>query len=142
MLKNGDFELELLAWNRWVDAEAAAAEFSTDQGALRVDVNRPGKHDWQVQVTQAVPLAKGKTYTVSFAAWARRRRQITVRINQNHPPYAAYAYQAFTIDKEKKIYNFTVTIDKDDADSRLEFDFGEGRGPVWLDNVSMRKETE
>ena len=138
MLKNGGFDLGLLAWNRWVAPEAAAAEFSIDQGALRVDVKRPGKYDWQVQLTQAVPLAKGKTYTVSFTAWARRRRQITLRLNQNHPPYAAYAYQTFTVDREKKTYHFTVTIDEDDANSRLEFDFGEGRGPVWLDNVSMR----
>ena len=138
MLKNGGFDLGLLAWNRWVAPEAAAAEFSTDQGALRVDVKRPGKYDWQVQLTQAVPLAKGKTYTVSFTAWARRRRQITLRLNQNHPPYAAYAEQTFTVDREKKTYHFTATIDEDDANSRLEFDFGEGRGAVWLDNVSMR----
>lgn len=142
MLKNGDFELGLLAWNRWVDTDAAAAEVFTDQGALRVDLKRPGKHDWQVQLTQAVPLAKGKTYRVSFDAWARRRRPVTVRLNQNHPPYAAYARQTFTIDKEKKIYSFTVTIDEDDADSRLEFDFGQARGTVWLDNVSMEVITD
>ena len=130
ILKNGGFELGLLAWYYWVAAEAAAAEFSTDEGALRVDVNRPGKYDWQVQLTQAVPLAKGRTYTITFAAWARRRRQITLRLNQNHPPYAAYAHKTFTIDREKT-YSFTVT-DKDDADSRLEFDFGEGRAQFGL----------
>lgn len=137
MLKNGDFELGLLAWNHWVDTKAAAAEFSTGQGALRVNLKRPGKQDWQVQLTQAVPLAKGKTYTVSFTAWARRRQPVTVRLNQNYPPYAAYGYQTFTIGREKKTYSFTVTINEDDPGSRLEFDFGLGRGTVWLDDVSM-----
>ena len=76
LLSNGDFSRQTQGWEF---QRAGGAEVQTEiveepasgRRHLRVDVSRPGTQDWHVQAyVKELPVASGKTYTVSFRARA------------------------------------------------------------------------
>jgi beta-glucanase (GH16 family) len=142
ILKNGGFERNLAHWSLWADtSEAIVANPTVENGALKLNVIQAAKSDWQAQLSQELALEKGRTYRITFEAWASRKRTIRLGFNQNHPPFESYGSRSFRLTKARKQYEFTVVMAREsDPLSRLELDFGDTGGMVWLDNVSVKVE--
>jgi beta-glucanase (GH16 family) len=140
ILKNGGFERNLAYWTIWTDTTGTIVPAPiVENGALKLTVTRAGKSDWQAQLSQPLALEKGRTYRIAFEAWANRKKAIRLGLNQNHPPYQSYGTRSFNLTKERKQFNFTITMKQDsDPDSRIELDFGDKSGTIWVDNVSVR----
>ena len=57
-------------WSSAVNTGAGAnATVEVIEGAAKIDVTRVGSNDYNIQLIQNVPLAKGYTYRISFDAW-------------------------------------------------------------------------
>lgn len=141
IIKNGGFDRNLSYWYEWTDTSIAKTEPPViENGELKYKILKAGKYNWQAQIGQRITLEKNKTYLLTFEARANSRRKIRVSFNQDHSPYSSYAEKYFELSTEKKEFIFEMKMSEDtDNASRIEFDFGDQTGTVWLDNVSVIK---
>lgn len=140
LLTNGGFDCNLSAWNLWTDAPAVKIDRpSVEEGELRIKIRKIGKHDWQVQLNQALSLEEGHKYRLTFQAHADRRRPIRVSFNQDHDPYQSYLSRSFNLTTERQMYTMEMTMTSPtDPQSRIEFDLGGAKGTIWLDEISLQ----
>ncbi|PTA69144.1 carbohydrate binding domain-containing protein [Deinococcus arcticus] len=122
-------------------------QLSNDAGAgnaLKADITAPGSVNYAVQVRQdGLNVEAGGKYEASFEVWAAQPRAMMVKVGGGPDRgYAAYSgEQSVPIGTARE--RRTVTFDMKavtDAAARLEFNLGNaGAGPVWLDNVVVKR---
>ncbi len=141
LLDNGDFTRGLGGWNTWVDVDNAQARFTADKGNLEVVIEKPGKQDWQIQLSSPVTLTPGKTYTLSFRARSRRGTlPLRAGFNQNQEPWQSLKSLIFAVSNEWKEYSIQYTMDQDpDILTRIEFDLGAKRGTIYFEWIQLRE---
>ncbi len=117
---------------------------SNDAGALKADVTTAGSVNYAVQVRQdGLNIESGGKYEVSFDAWAQSARPMMLKVGGGQDRgYAAYSGEQpvqIGTTKERKTVTFDMKATTDAA-ARLEFNLGNaGTGPVWFDNVVVRR---
>lgn len=136
---NGTFELATAGWklNVW----GGAATGSVVNGEYKLDVTQAGTQKYQIQLTQAgLILVQGKSYKVSFDAYAQAPRNLEFNFEQDVSPYTSYlaAVQQYdlTTTKTKFIHTFTMT-QPTDSSSRISFNAGAAAGALFLDNIKL-----
>lgn len=141
LIWNGDFAQGSLKWEPVGGYEGAAASGSVVDGAYQIAVTKPGTLDWHVQFSQKdISLEQGKTYRVTFDAWASAARSMAVAGNQNVSPWTTYGKDTVSLGTTKQSYVFDFTMQAaSDPAARLEFDLGGVAGNVWIDNVSVQE---
>ncbi len=117
-----------LAWIRWQEQEGLALE--------PVQISTAG---WHLQFNQRqFPVKQGRAYTLVFEAAAAESRSIRVNIGQGHPPWRGLGfYQQITLSESWRNYPFCFTIPEDDENARLNFEFGDQMGPVYLRSIVL-----
>lgn len=119
LLKNGDFSKALSGWYL-EHHEGAVARADTADGILRIDVQKPGKQSWHVQIGQAgLALKAGETYAVSFRAMSDARRRIAVSIAQAHPPWQPLGSREVWLEPEWKEFSVIVPSGAGDENARM-----------------------
>jgi glucuronoarabinoxylan endo-1,4-beta-xylanase len=138
-VSNGSFDSGSDGWtfNVW----SGRATGSVVDGEYEVQVDSVGTSNHDIQLVQAgILLEQGKSYRVSFDAYASAARSLEANVEQNDSPWASYldSLRTFGLTTTKTTYTYTFTMDSaTDSNGRLTFNFGSSTGTVYLDNVSI-----
>ena len=134
-------------WSSAVNTGAgAAATVSVIDGAAKVDVTKVGANDYNIQLIQNIPLAKGYTYRITFDAWTDLAgRSIVVApkgdADNSWAAYDAGISAALTTVRKTFTYDFIMKASSDPT-ARLEMNLGGSTGSVYVDNVSVMALTD
>src|SRR5690554_429821 len=96
LIFNGEFNLGTTAWSIQ-NNEGARGELTivsendlSGSNALRICPTTPGTSDWHIQLRQALPIAQGSGYNISFMAKAEANRSLGVAIQRDASPYTTF----------------------------------------------------
>ena len=127
LFQNPDFDEGDANWSLGIDAPAEASGEVVD-GAYCSVVNAGGENPWSIALRQGeLSVQPGKTYSLSFDAYADKEAQVGVKIGQSREPYAEYFYQAQAVGTEPKRYDLAIEMTADDPAVQLELFLG---GPL------------
>jgi len=142
LVRNGTFDRGITGWNNIYifDRANQAANSGWQDGVYFFNITKPATEWWHMgDQWTGIPAIRGKTYLVSFDAWAEIAGKVGISFARNTGNYAAY-YENPSIDitQAPARYTWQFTFDStSDMNCRLYFGFGRFTGKVFLDNVSM-----
>lgn len=139
LMVNGDFSDGTTGWELEV---TGVATWSIVNGEADVQIADGGNSATSIQLRQSgLKIEKGKTYQVSFEAYADAKRSIKADVIRNVPQYNAYSrIKTFRLTTTKTRYSFQFTMDQNmDNDARLRFGLGNSIIGVRIDNVLIRE---
>ena len=130
-------------WSSAVNTGAgAAATVSVVDGVAKYDVTKVGANDYNIQLIQNIPLAKGYTYRITFDAWTdltAGRSFVVAPKGDADNSWAAYdagINASITTEKKTFTYDFLMKAESDPT-ARLEMNIGGMTGTVYVDNISV-----
>ncbi len=139
LLKNRSFSGSFDPWNI-EQHDGAIASGRPGDGTLIIDVTKPGKEGWHVQLNQGgLLLAANETYAVTFQAKSDVKPPLSVNLGQAHDPWKVIASQNVTLTPEWQ--TFTVLLKTTEADDKARLSFtGLGSAPGRYDfaDISLR----
>ncbi|MEJ2614354.1 MAG: carbohydrate binding domain-containing protein [Ignavibacteriaceae bacterium] len=139
MLLNGDFSDETNHWLLGKNSSASASG-SVQNGEYKVQIDNGGTLSWHVQLIQVgLLIENGKTYEVSFDAYAEAARQIIPYVAMNDSPWTTYGgYQTVTLSTTKQTFTYSFTMNHPtDVDARIVFDVGNSNVNIYFDNIVL-----
>lgn len=123
--------------NVW-DGEASGEVVN---GEYYIKILSAGTANSDIQLVQSgLFLENGKTYKVSFEAYAVSNRTMEVNVEMNDDPWTSYLSQTqqFDLTTVKQSFDFTFTMESPaDFNGRLALIFGNSSQSVTIDNVSV-----
>ena len=143
-LHNGEFSLGETGWTSHAGWPAQATG-SVQNGEYVVSIHRGGNYIWDVYLGQSgLLIENGRSYHVSFEAYASSSRQISALVGKNSDPWTVYSgSQVFSITTTKQRYAYSFTMNQQtDSEARLGFDIGQSDVDVVFDNVTLMPSTE
>ncbi|MBN2355277.1 carbohydrate binding domain-containing protein, partial [candidate division KSB1 bacterium] len=142
MLLNGDFSDGTNHWHFWIEPDASTSS-AVQNGEYVVSISNGGNSIYDIQLFQNdLLIENGKTYDVSFDAYADAPRQINVDVVNQTTPWTGYGGQTFTLGTTKQTYNYSFTMTgPTDLTSRLGFALGNSTADVYFDKLCMTKRT-
>jgi hypothetical protein len=154
LVTGGDFENGMGSWFPWFVDETASwaeppmadAEFSvTSPGlggsdkALFVEVIEPGKSDWYILVSKAVPLEANEMYDLSLRGFSDVNRTISVGVFENIASGSPFFTQVIDISNKDRIYGpFPFLYEPHPVNPGIKIQFGGMEGDVLIDDVVIR----
>lgn len=142
LIKNGTFDRGLFGWNNIYinDNLTQSAVTDWESGTYVFKILKPATEWWHLgDQWLGIPVKQGKTYKVSFDAWADNPGQLGISLSRNYGNYAAYYENpSIAITQTKTNYNWQFTFNNaSDNNCRLYFGFGRFSGKIYIDNISM-----
>ena len=129
------------AWQIELHGTCRAAAGKAAGGGVRVEVTATDGTDWHVQLKQAgLAVKKGRYYTLAFEARteADKARAIGCGVGQAHQPWRSLGLgRRVELAAQWRPVREGFTATADDADARVTFALGAGRGAVEVRNVSL-----
>ena len=146
ILKNGDFDDQLVGWHHWTH-ESANALFTTEgnkaepivgKNAAYIKINKEGNALGNIQLyQQPFTLEKDTTYTYSLWAKSQKLRNVTMRIMHQGVPWNVYAPKSINLTEEWQEFFITFDMLVDDVNSRAGIIMGTQKIDVWIDHVRL-----
>lgn len=144
IVMNGTFDKSFSNWSSWFEASASPV-FTTSvvDSVFVANITKSGTANWHIVEQQMnVPLIQGANYTVSFDAWADTPKTMDVFLSRNFGDYSAYYSTVKSITTNKQTFSWKVKmLQPTDLNCRFGFGFGQFKGNVYLDNISIVRET-
>ena len=139
MLRNGTFDVDMTWWYFWKSHDSVQAAVRVADGASVVEVTRPATYDWEVQIGQSgLALEQGAGYTIALDAYADRERHMTLAIRESVSPWRTVYQTRIALGTVSTEYELSfVVTELPPPDSRIECDFGDEAGTVYLHNISL-----
>ena len=109
LFQNPNFDEDDANWSLGADAPAEAEGGVTD-GAYCAEVKAAGENPWSVVLRQAGLDLEGRTYALSFGAYADKNAAVGVKIGQASAPYAEYFYQVQPVGPAPRRYSIDVEV--------------------------------
>ena len=139
LVQNGFFNQEDASWTTFL-FENADASLLTANGYAEIAIQTLGSSLWHINIRQTnLVLAQGKSYQISYDAFADDARPISVvaRSDQGNGGYF-FKNQTITTDKIRYTHDFTMTAETDSI-SYLSFNVGNHlTHSVYFDNISVK----
>lgn len=115
-----------------------------NDGVLTITTVNEGTVDYSVQMVQPdLPMIKGKSYRLTFDAYAAEERDMIVCVSAPNAGWIRYlADTKLTLGTDWKTYTYEFTMnDKDDNNGRLEFNMGYkgSTAEIYIDNVRLEE---
>ncbi|WP_406674861.1 glycoside hydrolase family 6 protein [Nonomuraea sp. N2-4H] len=134
LVVNGTFTNGTAPW--W---NSANTTMTTDAGRLRVGVSGGTANPWDAMVAQNdIPLAQGKTYTLSFDASASTNVSAVTTVQLGDAPYTNTLTQPISLSPTSKRFSFPFTSTLTTSAGQVTFQLGGGAAHTfYLDNVSL-----
>jgi beta-glucanase (GH16 family) len=107
--------------------------------SVKVNVTKSSSTVWMVQLSQALSLTAGRTYTVSF--WAKGSsgvKSAQAVIQQGYSPNTEYFRMSPALTTSWKNYTYVYTAGVNEPNAMLRFNLAKYKGSVWIDGVSVR----
>ena len=141
---NGKFETGKNGWtlNIW-DGSATGDVIN---GEYRAIISSIGENNHDIQLVQAgLIIEKGKSYEVTFDAYAVTNRTLEVNVEMENDPWTSYLQtpEIINLTTTKTSYSIFFKMGQPtDSSGRLAFNFGGATGTIYLDNVKIQQTTE
>lgn len=138
---NGKFDKGTGGWtlNVW----NGSATGSVVNGEYRISITDTAEDSYGIQLVQSgLILEKGKSYKVSFDAYASSVRSLDVNVEMKDDPWTSYlsAQEKFELSAEKKNCSFVFEMEQpSDSSARLSFNAGASTEAVTIDNVTIKQ---
>ncbi len=138
VLQNGDFADQSEDWYVYVNTEATS-DHSFSEEYFSVDIANPGSAIWHTQLMQVgIPIVTGDDYQISFKGRAAADRQMYFQISKSGPDdYSGYYGAWASLTTNWQTFNYTITSDSTDSNSRLVFSMGLESADIDLDDISI-----
>jgi hypothetical protein len=143
MLVNGNFSAGETGWNLTVLGAAQAAG-AVQNGEYVISISNGGNYAWDINLKQtSLLIENGKTYHVSFDAYADAPRPIFPLVGKNSDPWTVYSgSHTFTLTTSKQTCEYSFTMnDPTDSIARLGFDVGLSTADVYFDNIILSEDS-
>jgi hypothetical protein len=116
-----------------------SADWTYQGHQVVLDIGKVTDTTWHVQFTQSgVALQKGRTYTLTFVAWADKARAIASTVQQQNSPWRQVgAGRTFQLTTRPQSYTTTFTAEADEANTKVGFILGQDVGKVHLAGISL-----
>ncbi len=146
LIQNGNFSSGDDSWtfNMWSGDGAG----SVVNGEYRISVNTVATNYYDIQVVQAgITLEQGKTYRLTYDAYASANRILNVNVGMPVDPWTTFLTNVdgeteVNLSTSKQTFSFDFTMESATyTDSRVEFSVGAATPSVTLDNVSLVETT-
>ena len=142
LIKNGTFDRGITGWNNIYifDPANQAAKGAWEDSAYVFNITKPATEWWHMgDQWLGIQAFNGKTYKVTFDAWAEHPSQIGLNFARNHPNYEPYYENSgIYVSTIKAGYTWQFTFNEpSDNNCRLYFGMGRFTGKVYLDNISL-----
>jgi hypothetical protein len=113
--------------------------YSSGHASARINITRAdSRNSWNAQFGQSdVAFQKGHTYTITFSAKASAKRTGQLDIQLNARPWTEYLKQNFTLSTNWQQYSYTFTPSTNITNAEVNFNLGQSKGTVWIDNVAI-----
>ncbi len=140
LIYNNDFSTETNDWilNVW----AGSASGIVNNGEYKITIGSIGTNNYDIQLVQpGILLENGKTYQVTFDAYAASSRSLEANVEMNDSPWTSYLKetQIFDLTTNNKTYTFYFKMDHPtDVNGRLSFNAGSSTNTVFIDNVILK----
>jgi pimeloyl-ACP methyl ester carboxylesterase len=137
---NGGFDLGAIGWtfNTW----EGGAQGSVVGGEYKIQIDSIGQHNSGIQLVQnGIILEQGKSYEVTFDAYASAKRTLEANVEQDASPWTSYlpALQSFDLTTTKTTYSYAFNMtNPTDSNGRVTFNAGASTETVFLDNISIK----
>ena len=131
-------------WN-FVNVNNVVGRIDWGRGEVDIPINRSSSTRWHAQISHAVPVVGGQTYTLCYDAksdeGARRMRAYT---DTNMDNWQNTSGGQFTVDLTTSYQQFkhTFTMAETDLRGRVAFDLAESPNDVQMDNIGLYEGTE
>ncbi len=139
LVLNGDFSS---GTDEWTLQENEIATGSVVEGEYKIIINSPSEKNKGTQLIQSgLFLEKGKTYKVTFDAYAASERAVEVDIEKADVPGESHllSVQNFDLTTEIKSFSFNFTMKHEtDINGKISFNIGTVVGNIYFDNVSVK----
>ncbi|WP_223167548.1 glycoside hydrolase family 6 protein [Nonomuraea sp. SYSU D8015] len=138
LVVNGTFASGTAPW--WASANTSMA---VDAGRLRVDVAGGTANPWDAMIGQNdIPLAEGKSYTLSFDASASAQVTAVTTVQLADSPYTNTLTKAISLTTASKRFSFPFTSSLSTSAGQVSFQLGKNAGfSFFVDNVSLTETT-
>jgi hypothetical protein len=137
---NGGFDLGTFGWtfNTW----EGGAHGSVVGGEYKIQIDSIGQHNSGIQLVQnGIILEQGKSYEVTFDAYASAKRTLEANVEQDVSPWTSYlpALQSVDLTTTKTTFSYAFNMtNPTDSNGRVTFNAGASTEAVFLDNISIR----
>lgn len=120
--------------------EIAEVNWSHQGRQVNIEINRSSSARWHVQISHAVPVVGGQTYTLCYDAKSNEGpRQMRAYTDTNMDNWRNTSSGQFTVDLTTSYQQFkhTFTIAETDLRGRVAFDLAESANDVQMDNIGL-----
>ena len=130
---NGDFTSNLNPWNYW----GCSPESINGEAHLLSIV--AGSAEWDAGFGQGGFLWKtGKTYVMTFEAWATSTRDVFVKMGADDDNFTTYIYETIQLTPSKQVFTFSFTMsDPTNSLGSIYLFMGNDSPNVYLDELSV-----
>lgn len=138
---NGKFELGSLGWtlNTW----GGTAQGSAASKEYKIEISALGTENSSIQLVQnGLILKQGKSYEVTFDAYASANRTLETNMELDVSPWTSYlqSVQSFDITTTKSTYSYSFNMtEATDSNARMSFNAGASTQTLFLDNISIKE---
>ncbi len=138
---NGGFDDGTKGWN--FNTWGSTAQGSVSNGEYKIDISSLGTANSSIQLVQnGIILQQGKSYEVTFDAYASANRSIEANVELDVSPWTSYLselkYFNLTTTKQTFQYSFDMT-NPTDSNGRIAFNIGASTIGLFLDNISIKE---
>ena len=141
---NGKFETGKNGWTLNIWDGSATGDIIN--GEYRAIISSIGENNHDIQLVQAgLIIEKGKSYEVTFDAYAVTNRTLEVNVEMENDPWTSYLQtpEIINLTTTKTSYSIFFKMGQPtDSSGRLAFNFGGATGTIYLDNVKIQQTTE
>lgn len=143
LVVNGDFSDGETGWQLYVD-NAASASGAVINGEYKVSINDSGTETYHIQLRHPdLLIEQGKTYSVSFDAFASSLCDIRSFVQHSESPWTDYSGEmifSLTTASRKFTHEFTMD-DPTDTEAEITFHLGLSSADVTFDNIIIQETT-
>ncbi len=150
LIVNPGFESAIVSpWLMWVNTGCAAVltrdvtQAKTGAACARIAISATTGSDWHIDFAQHNrSLVQGVAYRLTFQAKASGPRPITLCASKGSPDWRNYGLSR-QVSLTTNWQEFSVSFEALEtvADSRIQFFLGASTGTVWIDDVSLTRES-
>ncbi len=138
-LSNASFDEKKEGWIFQIYSPAVA-NMEVVNGESSVSISNGGINPWDIYLGQAgLTIEQGKSYTVSFDAYASGTREIAAFVGLNADPWTVYSGEnKFILSDRRNTFDYSFSMENpSDTDARFGFDLGGSLENVIIDNVFL-----
>ena len=131
-------------WN-FVNVDNVVGNIDWGRGEVNIPINRSSPTRWHAQISHAVPVVGGQTYTLCYDAKSNEGpRQMRAYTDTNMDNWRNTSGGQFTVDLTTSYEQFkhTFTLAETDLRGRVAFDLAESANDVQMDNIGLYEGTE